>query len=236
MNATVADAPIDLRAKEIYKRLKAMMPKPRCELDFGSPWQLLVATILSAQSTDKGVNKVTPQLFARWPTPEALAKAPRLEVEALIRPTGFFRNKAKAICGAAEMIVTEYRGQVPSDMETLTRLPGVARKTANVVLGTAMGVAAGMAVDTHTRRVANRLGLTSHQDPVKIEADLCALFPQSDWTAIGHRFVLHGRYVCTAKQPKCAVCPLNELCPSAATPPEGTWRHRATTASKLIPH
>lgn len=234
MGATVDHRSIDSRAKEIRKRLKTMLPEPRCELAFESPWQLLVATILSAQSTDKGVNKVTPELFARWPTPEALAKASPLEVEAVIRPTGFFRNKTRAIRGAAQMLVTEYQGKVPSDMETLTRLPGVARKTANVVLGTAMGVAAGIAVDTHARRVANRLALTSQQDPLKIEADLCAMFPRSDWTDMGHRLVLHGRYVCTARQPKCNICPLNEICPSAATAPEGTWRQRAKTAATLI--
>lgn len=226
--------PDKAHAKRIHVRLATMLPHPRCELDFNSPWQLVVATILSAQSTDKGVNKVTPELFRRWPTPEALARAPRDEVEQVIRPTGFYRNKTKSICGAAEIVAGRYQGKVPNDMAALCTLPGVARKTANVVLGTAFGISLGMAVDTHVSRVAKRLELTIHEDPGKIEQDLCAVFPKHTWTASSHRLVLHGRYVCLARKPRCSACPLNELCPSAMANPEGTWKARAHAAFETM--
>jgi endonuclease-3 len=196
---------------------------------------LLVATILSAQSTDRTVNSVTPALFARFPTPAALAAASQEEVEALVFRTGFYRNKAKAIRGAATAIVERFGGEVPRTLDELVTLPGVARKTANVVLGTAFGIPGGIAVDTHAGRVARRLDLTSHDDPEKVEADLCALFPVDDWTATGHRLVLHGRYVCLARKPRCTACPLYELCPSRSSDPAvGTWEQRADEEGRLV--
>lgn len=215
------------RAREVGRRLARAMPQPRCELDFADPWQLLVATILSAQSTDAMVNRVTPALFARFPTPRALADADRAEVEKLVQSTGFFRNKAKAIQGASRMLVDEFDGRVPKTMEDITRLPGVARKTGNVVLGTAMRIATGITVDTHAGRVSQRLGLTAHGDPVKIEQDLCALFAKTAWIDTGHRLVLHGRYVCLARKPRCSECCLFEVCPAAEGEPEGRWTQRA---------
>jgi endonuclease III len=188
---------------------------------------LLVAVILSAQSTDRRVNLVTPELFRRWPTPEALARAEPADVEEIIKSTGFFRNKTKAIRGASALLVQRFAGQVPRSMPELLELPGVARKTANVVLGSAFGVASGVVTDTHAMRVARRLALSTHEEPEKIEADLCKLFPRETWIKLGHRLVLHGRYVCTARAPACTHCPLNELCPSRLTRPEGTWEARA---------
>jgi endonuclease III len=218
---------IDVDVPKIRERLAKAIPEPRCELEHESPWQLLVATILSAQSTDKTVNEVTPELFARWPTPAALAAARAEEVEAVVHRTGFFRQKAKAIQGASRAIVAEHGGEVPRDMATITKLPGVARKTANLVLGTAHGLATGIVVDTHAKRVARRLGLTEHDDPGKVEADLCAVLPRESWIDMGHRLVLHGRYVCTARAPKCDRCALCELCPSASAEPAGTIAARA---------
>jgi endonuclease-3 len=215
------------RADEVRKRLSRTIPEPRCELDHDNAWQLLVATILSAQSTDKTINRVTPSLFARWPTPAALAAAPQSAVEAVVRPSGFFRNKAKAIRGAASAICEHHGGQVPHSIEQLVELPGVARKTANVVLGTAYGVASGMVVDVHVGRVSRRLGLTMATDPVKVERDLCELIPTRAWVDTGHRLVLHGRYLCTSRAPRCDLCPLNELCPSQMAPPVGRWTDRA---------
>ena len=200
------------RVRSLRARLAKTLPEPRCELDFQSPWQLLVATILSAQSTDKTVNKVTPALFHDYPTPAALAAAPREEIERLVRTTGFFRNKAKAIQGAAQVLVERHAGQVPRALEALVELPGVARKTANLVLGTAFGLSTGIVVDTHVTRVAQRLGLSTESDPVKIERDLCALFPRKSWPDTGHRLLLHGRYVCLARAPRCADCAIRDLC------------------------
>jgi endonuclease-3 len=214
-------------AGKVLERLAAAIPEPRCELDHQSPWQLLVATILSAQSTDRIVNTVTPELFRRWPTPADLAAAPRAEVEQVVHRTGFFRNKSKAIQGAAAAIAAEHGGEVPRELEAMLTLPGVARKTANVVLGTAYGVASGIVVDTHVGRVARRLGLTEYDDPKKVETDLCALVPQSQWVDTGHRLLLHGRYVCVAQNPRCPDCPLNELCPSRSGAPGGSWQERA---------
>jgi len=222
------------RATDVRKRLTRAMPEPQCELDHENAWQLLVATILSAQSTDKMVNKVTPELFRRYPTPAALAAAKSSTLERLVKSTGFFRNKAKAIRGASQIIADEHGGEVPADMEALTQLPGVARKTANVVLGTALGVASGMTIDTHAGRVARRLGLTRQTDPVKVERELCALFPKKTWVDMGHRFVLHGRYVCQKRAPQCAACPLSELCPGAETPGAGRWTARADRERVIV--
>lgn len=210
------------------------MPEPKTELDHQNAFELLVATILSAQSTDKTVNRVTPVLFQRFLTPEALAKASQEEVEELVRPTGFFRNKAKAIREMSQALVERFGGEVPRSMEDLMTLPGVARKTANVVLGSAFGIAEGIVVDTHAGRVARRLELTDEQDPVKVERDLCALFSKDAWIATGHRFVLHGRYVCVAKKPRCQICPLNEVCPSREAEPEGSFEARADGEGRLV--
>lgn len=211
----------------LLERFERAIPRPHVELAFGDPWQLLVAVILSAQSTDRRVNLVTPDLFGRWPTPQALAQSEPAEVETVIKSTGFFRNKTKAIRGASAMLVERFAGQVPRSMPELLEVPGVARKTANVVLGSAFGVASGVVTDTHAMRVARRLALTKHEEPEKIEADLCKLFPRETWIKLGHRLVLHGRYVCTARAPDCARCPLNELCPARLTKPEDTWEARA---------
>jgi endonuclease-3 len=215
------------RAREVQKRLRQALPEPRCELDHQNAWQLLVATILSAQSTDARVNQVTPVLFARWPTPAALSRAEMSDVEDVIRSTGFYRNKAKAIVGASKLLVERHRGEVPRSLDALIELPGVARKTANVVLGTAYGIASGFIVDTHAGRVARRLELTRSEDPTEVERDLCALFAERQWVDMGHRFVLHGRYVCLAKKPDCANCPLQEICPSAQQVAQGSLAARA---------
>lgn len=187
-----------------------------CELDFQTPYQLLVATILSAQSTDRMVNQVTPRLFTCWPEPARLAAADPAEVEVLIKPTGFFREKTKAIQGASRALVERFGGEVPPEMEDLVTLPGVGRKTANVVLGVAFGVP-GFAVDTHVTRLSNRLKLTDNRDPVKIEKDVCEVVPREEWTALSLRLILHGRRICDAKRPKCEVCVLNDFCPSSTT-------------------
>lgn len=201
------------RALALLDRLKALYPSATCTLNYETPVQLLVATILSAQCTDERVNKVTPDLFARFPDAETMAKANREEIETLIRSTGFYRNKAKNIQGACEMIVSDFQGKVPDTMEDLLKLPGVARKTANVVLAHAYGVNAGVTVDTHVKRLSHRLGLTEHNDPKRIEKDLMALLPQPDWENWSIRLIYHGRAVCKAKQPLCEVCTLADLCP-----------------------
>jgi endonuclease-3 len=215
------------RASEVRKRLARAMPTGRPELDHAGPWQLLIATILSAQSTDRMVNKVTPVLFEQYPTPGALAEANREDVERIVKPTGFYRNKTKSICEVSRALVERHDGEVPRTMEEMVELPGVARKTANVVLGAAYGIASGIVVDTHAKRVAGRLGLTEETKPDKIEQDLCGVFPKSSWIDMGHRLVLHGRYVCKSKTPECPHCPLNEVCPSAEAEPEGKWTARA---------
>lgn len=212
---------------DIHARLAAANPEPHCELRFETPWQLLIATILSAQSTDRTVNRVMPDLLARWSSPQALAAAAQAEVEEVVHATGFFRNKAKAIRETSRVLTERFGGEVPRDLEALIALPGVARKTANVVLGTAYGVPSGITVDVHAARVSQRLGLTQEKPPEKIEQVLCKLFPQSEWIRTGHRLVLHGRYVCTARAPRCEACPLNEVCPSRESPPAGGWSERA---------
>ena len=203
-----------MNAKDIHARLRKSIPDPTCELDFSNAWQLLVATILSAQSTDKTVNRVTPVLFERWAGPEQLSDAPIEEIETVVKTTGFFRRKASAIQQTARQICEEFDGKVPASLESLITLRGVARKTANLVLGVAMGIASGIVVDTHVGRVARRLRLSKQKDPAKVEKDLCKLWPKSEWIEISHRLVLHGRYTCTSKNPKCDECVLNDGCPS----------------------
>lgn len=221
-------------ADETARRLAAAIPEPKSDLDFADGFQLLVATILSAQSNDKTINRVTPLLFARFPTPRALAEASAEEVEDIVRPTGFYRNKAKAIRGMSAALVARHGGDVPRTLEELVELPGVARKTANVVLGSAFGIPSGIVVDTHAGRVSRRLRLTCEEDPGKVERDLCALFPKESWIDVGHRLVLHGRYVCTAKKPRCAACPLNEVCASREQEPEGPWQERARREAQVV--
>jgi len=204
------------RITEVLDRLDLLYPDAHCELkNWQTPLQLLVAVILSAQCTDERVNQVTPPLFARYPDARALADADPAELEALIRSTGFFRNKAKHIRAACRAIVDKHGGEVPRSLEALIALPGVARKTANVVLGTAYGIPSGVVVDTHIGRLAKRLGMTHHTEPEKIEADLMKLWPQDRWIMSGHRLIWHGRRVCHARRPKCAECPLAPICPSA---------------------
>jgi endonuclease-3 len=219
----------------VASRLTVAMPAPKCELDHHNAWQLLMATILSAQSTDKTINRITPALFARYPDAHALAQAPQEDVEELVKASGFFRNKAKAIRAASAVLVEKHGGQVPQDMDALQECPGVARKTANMVLGTVFRLPTGMVVDTHVGRVARRLGLTTQEDAGKVEADLCAAFPKEQWVDMGHRLVLHGRYMCVAKKPQCARCPLEEICPSSeAKAGEGPWEDRATLEGALV--
>lgn len=201
------------RARSVRQRLARRYPEPRTELTWTTPWELLVATILSAQCTDVRVNTVTPELFATWNTVEQMAWAEPAQIEKVIRPTGFFRNKAKNLHASASRIVTEFQGQVPRTMEEMLTLPGVARKTANVVLSNAFGVQAGIAVDTHVKRIAFRLGLTDQTNPDKVERDLLKLFPQQSWGAVNHYLVLFGREVCVARKPRCGGCELADLCP-----------------------
>ncbi|RMG94198.1 MAG: endonuclease III [Chloroflexi bacterium] len=200
---------------ELIHRLRQAYPDAHCELNYETPFQLLVAVILSAQCTDVRVNQVTPHLFARYPTPEAMAAAPRAEIEAIIRPTGFFRQKARYIQETAHRIIHEHGGTVPDQMKELLKLPGVARKTANVVLGEIYNHAEGITVDTHVKRLAKRLALTDEDDPGKVEQDLMKLIPAESWIEISHLLIFHGRRVCKARNPECAHCFLNDLCPSA---------------------
>lgn len=204
-----------IKALELLERLKQLYPEATCSLTYETPVQLLVATILSAQCTDERVNQVTPALFEAYPDALAFAEADRDALEALIRSTGFYRNKAKHIQGACQKIVTDFGGQVPNQMDLLLTLPGVARKTANVVLAHGYGINMGVTVDTHVKRLSNRLGLTRHQNPVKIEQDLMKLLPQEDWENWSIRLIYHGRAVCSARKPTCDRCSLTDLCPSA---------------------
>ena len=200
------------RLAEILRLLDEMYPKATCALHHRNPWELLVATILSAQCTDKRVNEVTPGLFAKYPTPADFAAA-RVEVLANdIRSTGFFNNKAKSLVGAGKRVVAEFGGKVPKTMEEMLTIPGAARKTANVVLGTAYGIASGVVVDTHVQRIARRLDLTRHTEPVKIEQDLMKILPKEKWILFSHQIILHGRALCLARSPKCGDCKLNPLC------------------------
>jgi endonuclease III len=202
-------------APEVVARLKAEFPDARTELDWKNPLELLVATMLSAQTTDVQVNRVTQSLFAKYRTAEDYAHADPSELEEDIRPTGFYRNKARSLRNMADALVEEHGGEVPSNMRELVALPGVGRKTANVVLGNAFGVDEGIVVDTHVRRVSGRLGLTENKDPVKIEQDLMKVVPQEDWTVFSHLLILHGRRTCKARKPDCPNCILNDICPSA---------------------
>jgi len=203
------------RTAEIAARLQRIDPTPRIALDFTSPFQLLVATVLAAQCTDERVNAVTPELFRRFPTPRDLAGAATEEVEELVRTTGFYRNKAKAIRALAQVLATEHGGEVPPRMEALRELPGVGRKTANAILGNAFGLNEGIMVDTHVHRLSRRLGLTAHEDPEKIELDLIELVPREAWTLFALLLTNHGRRTCKARKPECAVCVLADICPSA---------------------
>ncbi|MBD2566813.1 endonuclease III [Anabaena lutea] len=200
------------RALEILSRLQSLYPDATCSLDYSTPVQLLVATILSAQCTDERVNKVTPALFSKFPDAESLANADLAELEELVRSTGFYRNKAKNIQSACRMIVNDFNSVVPNQMEELLKLPGVARKTANVVLAHAYGINAGVTVDTHVKRLSQRLGLTKNTEPVGIEKDLMKLLPQPDWENWSIRLIYHGRAVCKARSPGCNVCELADLC------------------------
>jgi endonuclease III len=201
--------------EETIARLKSAYPDARTALDWSNPLELLVATILSAQTTDVRVNSVTPDLFAKYPTAADLADADPTDLEETIRPTGFFRNKAKSLQGMARALVEDHGGEVPPTMEDLVALPGVGRKTANVVLGNAFSIDEGVVVDTHVRRLSNRLGFTSQSDPEKIEGDLIRTVPREDWTVFSHLLILHGRSVCKARKPACGDCVVNDLCPSA---------------------
>jgi len=202
-------------AKEILSRLKREYPDARTELDYETPLQLLMATILSAQCTDKRVNMVTPLLFKTFPTAAALADAPQEKLEEIIKSTGFFRNKSKSLIGLGKALVERHGGQVPDSMEALVELPGVGRKTANVTLGNAFRKNEGIVVDTHVGRLSLRLGLTKQTDPVKVEQDLMPLFPREDWALLAHLLIFHGRRVCFARSPNCEMCVLSEICPSS---------------------
>ena len=207
------------RVTEILKRLDDRYPAATCALHHNSAWELLVATILSAQCTDVRVNMVTPILFQKYPTPEAFASLQPEELEDDIRSTGFFRNKAKSLVGAARKLISDFGGDVPRNMDELLQLPGVARKTANVVLGTWYRIADGVVVDTHVQRISRRLELTKNTDPQKIERDLMRIIPRDKWIVFAHQIILHGRALCIARKPKCADCPLENLCHAA----DKTW-------------
>ncbi len=202
-------------ALAVYEELARLYPDAHCELDYQNPYELTVATILSAQCTDKRVNMVTPALFEAYPTAAALADAPIADVEELVKSTGFFRAKARSLVGMAQAVMAAHGGAIPSSMEELVVLPGVGRKTANVVLGNAFGIDLGVVVDTHVGRLATRLGLTRETDPVKVEVALMPLFPRERWTMLAHLLIWHGRQVCDARSPRCGCCFLRPRCPSA---------------------
>jgi endonuclease-3 len=202
-------------AAELFARLRAAHPDAHCELEHRSAFELLVAVVLSAQATDVAVNRITPDLFRRYPDARALARAKQAEVERVIGSIGMFRQKARNIVGLARELVKKHGGEVPPKMTDLVALPGVGRKTANVVLGVAFGAPEGVVVDTHVLRVSQRLGLSRHSAPEEVEADLMRLFPESEWDLVGHTLIFHGRRICAARRPACAACPVNDLCPSA---------------------
>ncbi len=205
------------RAKKLLSILEATYPDARVTLDFKNPFQLLIATILAAQCTDERVNRVTKRLFKRYPTPKAFAEADPTELEEAIRPTGFYRNKARSVIGCCQRLVEAYGGQVPRTMEDLISLPGVWRKTANIVLGNAFGITEGIAVDTHVTRVANRLGLADSEKQDEIEQQLCRFVPKEKWTLVTHLLIFHGRTICKAKSPACPRCQVRHLC---------SWPHK----------
>lgn len=216
------------RAMAVLARLKKRYPEPETMLDHRNPWELLVATVLAAQCTDARVNTITPELFRRWPDPAALARAPQEELEDVIHAAGFYHSKAKNLIGAAKRVVEAYGGEVPHTLEELVTLPGVARKTANVVLWGGFGINEGLAVDTHVKRLSFRLGLTKNTEPVKIEQDLIKIFPREEWGDVNHRLVWFGRDVCDARRPACSECELYDLCPrkGVKTPPEPPVRKK----------
>jgi endonuclease III len=207
-----------IRALEILVRLKRLYPDATCTLNYETPVQLLVAVILSAQCTDERVNKVTPELFRRFPDAKSMAAGDLEEITELVRSTGFYRNKAKNIQATCGLLVQNHGGQVPQTMAEIIKLPGAARKTANVVLAHAYGINAGVTVDTHVKRLSGRLGLTTHDDPIKVERDLISLLPQEDWENWSIRLIYHGRAICKARKPDCGNCALADLCPSAEIP------------------
>ena len=211
--ATLQGVALTRRARKVYRGLLELYPYAHCELDFETPLQLLVATVLSAQTTDVRVNQVTPALFARYPDAAALAAADRSEVEALIQPTGFFRAKTDTLIKLSAALVERFGGEVPPRLDDLVTLPGVGRKTANVVLGNAFGIP-GITVDTHFGRLARRFGWTQETDPVRVEHEVGALFPKRDWTMLSHVLIFHGRRTCHARKPACGACPVASLCPS----------------------
>ena len=210
--SAIAAGATPARVRAILKKLDEAYPNATCELDHDNAFQLLIATILSAQCTDVRVNQVTKTLFPKYPAPKDFAYANPAELEQDIRPTGFFRNKTKSVIGASRKIVEEFGGEVPRTMDDLLSLPGVARKTANVVLGTAYGIASGVVVDTHVQRLANRLDLTRNSDPKKIEQDLMQVIPQEKWILFSHQLIWHGRRVCVARKPRCVECNLERIC------------------------
>ena len=216
------------RARRINKELAELYPNAHCELNFSNPLELAVATILSAQCTDKKVNEVTPALFAKYPDAAAYASAVREELEELIHPTGFFRAKTNSLIKLGQQLVERYDGQVPASLEELVTLPGFGRKTANVVLGNAFGIP-GITVDTHFLRLSQRWRWTAHDDPVKIEAEVAALIPRQEWTMLSHRVIWHGRRMCHARRPACGVCPIARLCPS-----RGIGEQDPVLAAKLV--
>ena len=203
------------RAKKIVARLKKRYPDARCSLDFNSVHELMVATILSAQCTDERVNMTTPALFKKYPSVKAFAEADLEELQELIKSTGFFRSKAKSIKNSAQALMEEHGGKVPEKLDELVKLPGVGRKTGSVILGVGYGLAEGIVVDTHVKRISNLLKLTNQKDPGKIEQDLMKVIPEKDWIDYSHLLIYHGRAICIARRPKCAECPVNDLCPSS---------------------
>lgn len=202
------------RARIVSERMEEHYPGSGGYLSSGSPFQLVIAVLLSAQTTDKAVNSVTPELFRRWPTPEALAAADELEIQEVIHPLGFYKTKAKRCIECASTLLTEFGGEVPQTIDELVKLPGVGRKTANVVLNDAFGIAEGVAVDTHVGRIARKLGFSKHTDPSKVEQDILWIFPPEDWTSINHRWIAFGREICHARKPECGKCWLDDICPS----------------------
>jgi endonuclease-3 len=224
------------RAAEVNKRLKKLYPNARVELDFNNPFELLIATILAAQSTDVRVNIVTKSLFRKYPDPRAFAGADLVEMETAVKQTGFFRNKAKAVINCSKAIVERHGGVVPHTIEELVELPGVGRKTANVVLGNAFEIEAGVIVDTHVTRLSGRLGFTESADPIEIEQDLMKVVPRKEWTAFANRLILHGRRICIARKPDCPNCVLNDICPSAImVDPPSPASSRVRTARSATP-
>jgi endonuclease-3 len=221
-------------APRTLTRLGKAHPDAHCELVHNSPFELIIATVLSAQSTDVAVNRLTPEFFARWPDAKKLSQADPTQVEKLLSRIGMFRQKTRNVLGLAKLLIAEHGGEVPRRMAELVRLPGVGRKTANVVLGVAFGAAEGVVVDTHVQRISQRLGWTKHADPERIEPDLMKLFPQTSWDMVAHILIFHGRRICTARKPACAACPANDVCPSAFRA-EQVGRKPARVRIKLAP-